>query len=67
MARYLLTWLTQDRHRALIYKTSREGVGIAARIARSLPPVEPDAVPSLSAAAGEPPASELATRRQPTL
>src|SRR5262249_46397994 len=63
-AHYLLTWLTQDRHRALTYKTSREGAGLAARIARSLPPAKPDAAPSPSAAAGEPPASELPARRQ---
>jgi glycosyltransferase involved in cell wall biosynthesis len=65
MARYLLTWLTQDRHRASIYKASREGVGMAARIARSLPPANPGVGPSSTA--GEPPAAELAARRQPSL
>jgi hypothetical protein len=43
VVRYLLTWLTQDRRRALIYKATQNGKSTAARIARSLPPTRASA------------------------
>jgi hypothetical protein len=47
VARYLLTLVTQDRHRALIYKTSRQAIAEAARIIQSLPLPNTDRAPEV--------------------
>ena len=62
-ARYLLTLLTQDRHRARIYMASQEAIVAAARIARRLPRINLEGAPnSATSARGDGRPSPDATR-----
>jgi hypothetical protein len=68
IAHYLFNLLTQGRHRAAIYKASREAVGAAARIARSLPPAGSDVAAPPPSAPDRPTASgAVPAQRQPSL
>jgi glycosyltransferase involved in cell wall biosynthesis len=64
IAHYLFNLLTQDRHRAAIYKASREAVGVAARIARGLPAALSGAAPPTPPAPDHPAASEAVPARR---